>query len=244
MCTVKGTIKKTTLEAFSRPRQAGIIAISINEGDQLHDVKMTSGNDEIIIATYKGRAVRFPEATVRPMGRGAAGVRGVSLNGEEDHVVGLVCVADKSTTLLVVSEKGYGKRTYLVDPEDGTDVYRVTNRGTKGVLTLNITDKTGNVVGVLDVTDKDNLMIINKSGIMIRTRVSELRVMGRNTQGVRLIRLNNDDEISSIAKIEMEDEEEVIIDGAATEVTEGDAPDSAPGESTDAESTEENSPTE
>jgi DNA gyrase subunit A len=243
MCTVKGTIKKTTLEAFSRPRQAGIIAISINEGDQLHDVKMTSGNDEIIIATYKGRAVRFPEATVRPMGRGAAGVRGVSLNGAEDHVVGLVCVADKATTLLVVSEKGYGKRTYLVDPEDGTDVYRVTNRGTKGVLTLNITDKTGNVVGVLDVTDKDNLMIINKSGIMIRTRVSELRVMGRNTQGVRLIRLNNDDEISSIAKIEMEDEEEVIIDGAVTDVTDGENPDAA-GDAPAADATEENSPTE
>lgn len=243
MCTVKGTIKKTTLEAFSRPRQAGIIAISINEGDQLHDVKMTSGNDEIIIATYKGRAVRFPEATVRPMGRGAAGVRGVSLNGAEDHVVGLVCVADKATTLLVVSEKGYGKRTYLVDPEDGTDVYRVTNRGTKGVLTLNITDKTGNVVGVLDVTDKDNLMIINKSGIMIRTRVSELRVMGRNTQGVRLIRLNNDDEISSIAKIEMEDEEEVIIDGAVTDVTDGETPDAA-GDAPTADATEENSPTE
>jgi DNA gyrase subunit A len=243
MCTVKGTIKKTTLEAFSRPRQAGIIAISINEGDQLHDVKMTSGNDEIIIATYKGRAVRFPEATVRPMGRGAAGVRGVSLNGAEDHVVGLVCVADKATTLLVVSEKGYGKRTYLVDPEDGTDVYRVTNRGTKGVLTLNITDKTGNVVGVLDVTDKDNLMIINKSGIMIRTRVSELRVMGRNTQGVRLIRLNNDDEISSIAKIEMEDEEEVIIDGAVTDVTDGETPDAA-NDAPAADATEENSPTE
>ncbi len=243
MCTVKGTIKKTTLEAFSRPRQAGIIAISINEGDQLHDVKMTSGNDEIIIATYKGRAVRFPEATVRPMGRGAAGVRGVSLNGAEDHVVGLVCVSDKATTLLVVSEKGYGKRTYLVDPEDGTDVYRVTNRGTKGVLTLNITDKTGNVVGVLDVTDKDNLMIINKSGIMIRTRVSELRVMGRNTQGVRLIRLNNDDEISSIAKIEMEDEEEVIIDGAVTDVTDGETPDVA-GDAPAADATEENSPTE
>ena len=212
MCTVKGTIKKTTLEAFSRPRQAGIIAIRINEGDQLLDVKMTSGNDEIIIATYKGRAVRFPEATVRPMGRGAAGVRGVRLNGEADYVVGLVCVADKSTTLLVVSEKGYGKRTYLVDPEDGTDVYRVTNRGTKGVLTLNITPKTGSVVGVLDVTDKDDLMIINKSGVMIRTSVDSLRVMGRNTQGVRLIRLNDDDEISSIAKIEMPDEVEVPED--------------------------------
>jgi DNA gyrase subunit A len=212
MCTVNGTIKKTTLEAFSRPRQAGIIAININEGDNLLDVKMTSGNDEIMIATYKGRAVRFPESTVRPMGRTAAGVRGVTLADDQDHVVGLVCIADKTKTLLVVSEKGYGKRTWLVDPEDGTDVYRVTNRGTKGVLTLNITDKTGFVVGVLDVTDKDNLMIINKSGIMIRTRVSELRVMGRNTQGVRLIRLNDDDEISSIAKIEMEDEEVLSLD--------------------------------
>jgi DNA gyrase subunit A len=212
MCTVNGTIKKTTLEAFSRPRQAGIIAININEGDNLLDVKMTSGNDEIMIATYKGRAVRFPESTVRPMGRTAAGVRGVTLADDQDHVVGLVCIADKTKTLLVVSEKGYGKRTWLVDPEDGTDVYRVTNRGTKGVLTLNITDKTGFVVGVLDVTDKDNLMIINKSGIMIRTRVSELRVMGRNTQGVRLIRLNDDDEISSIAKIEMEDEEVLPLD--------------------------------
>lgn len=210
MCTVNGTIKKTTLEAFSRPRQAGIIAIGINEGDQLLDVKMTSGSDEIIIATNKGRAVRFPEEKVRPMGRGAAGVRGVSLAGEDDHVVGLVTIADKTKTLLVVSEKGYGKRTYFVDPEDGTDVYRVTNRGGKGVLTLNVTEKTGNVVGILDVTDKDELMIINKSGIMIRTSVSALRVMGRNTQGVRLIKLNGEDEISSIAKIEIENEPEIV----------------------------------
>ena len=210
MCTVQGTIKKTTLEAFSRPRQAGIIAISINEGDQLLDVKMTSGNDQVIIATYKGRAVRFPEETVRPMGRGAAGVRGVRLNGADDHVVGLVCVADPTKNLLVVSEKGYGKRSEIED-------YRITNRGTKGVLTLNITEKTGSVVGILDVTDKDDLMIINKSGIMIRTSVEDLRVMGRNTQGVRLIRLNEDDEISSIAKIEMEDsvvvEESELMEG-------------------------------
>jgi len=222
MCTVKGTIKKTTLEAFSRPRQAGIIAIGINEGDQLLDVKMTSGSDEIIIATYKGRAVRFPEEKVRPMGRGAAGVRGVSLDGDEDKVVGLVTIADRSRTLLVVSEKGYGKRTYFVDPEDGTDVYRVTNRGTKGVLTMNTTDKTGNVVGILDVTDKDELMIINKSGIMIRTSVASLRVMGRNTQGVRLIRLNEDDQISSIAKIEIDEAEaETIIDEASAGLPEG-----------------------
>lgn len=219
MCTVNGTIKKTTLEAFSRPRQAGIIAININEGDHLLDVKMTSGNDEILIATYKGRVVRFPEDTVRPMGRGATGVRGVTLGGEGDHVVGLVTIADRSKTLLVVSEKGYGKRTYLVDPEDGNDVYRITNRGGKGVLTLNVTEKTGNVVGILDVTDNDDLMIINKSGIMIRTSVSELRVMGRNTQGVRLIRLNEEDEISSIAKIEKEEqmEETPVADAEANE---------------------------
>ena len=209
MCTVKGTIKKTTLEAFSRPRQAGIIAISINEGDRLLDVKLTSGNDEVILATYKGRAVRFSESKFRAMGRNAAGVKGVTLNGPEDHVVGLVCVSDNTRNLLVVSEKGYGKRSEIED-------YRITNRGTKGVLTLNITEKTGSVVSILDVTDKDDLMIINKSGIMIRTSVADLRVMGRNTQGVRLIRLSGEDVISSIAKIEMPDEvvvEEIAEDG-------------------------------
>jgi DNA gyrase subunit A len=202
MCTVKGTIKKTSLEAYSRPRQAGINAISINEGDQLLDVKMTGGNDEVIIATYNGRAVRFSESTVRPMGRNAAGVRGVKLVGEGDHVVGLVCIADASRNLLVVSEKGYGKRSEIED-------YRVTNRGTQGVRTLNITEKTGKVVGILDVDDKNELMIINKSGIMIRMTVADLRVMGRNTQGVRLIRLNDDDEISSIARIDIQEEETV-----------------------------------
>ena len=205
MCTVKGTIKKTTLEAFSRPRQAGIIAISINEGDQLLDVKMTGGSDQVIIATHNGRAVRFPEETVRPMGRGAAGVRGVKLVGEGDKVVGLVCVSDSGRNLLVVSEKGYGKRSEIED-------YRVTNRGTQGVRTLNITEKTGNVVGILDVEDSNELMIINKSGIMIRTSVADLRVMGRNTQGVRLIRLNEDDAISSIARIDIQ--EEVVVETA------------------------------
>jgi DNA gyrase subunit A len=211
MCTVKGTIKKTSLEAYSRPRQAGINAISINEGDQLLDVKMTGGNDEVIIATYNGRAVRFSESTVRPMGRNAAGVRGVKLVGEGDHVVGLVCVADASRNLLVVSEKGYGKRSEIED-------YRVTNRGTQGVRTLNITDKTGKVVGILDVDDNNELMIINKSGIMIRMTVADLRVMGRNTQGVRLIRLNDDDEISSIARIDIQEEasEEAGAEGGET----------------------------
>ncbi len=210
MCTVKGTIKKTSLEAYSRPRQAGIIAIGINEGDQLLDVKMTSGSDQIIIATYNGRAVRFSEDTVRPMGRGAAGVRGVKLVGDGDHVVGLVCISDPTRNLLVVAEKGYGKRSEIED-------YRVTNRGTQGVRTLNITEKTGKVVGILDVDDTNDLMIINKSGIMIRTSVADLRVMGRNTQGVRLIRLNEDDEISSIARIDIQ--EEVV-----TEIPESEAP--------------------
>jgi DNA gyrase subunit A len=207
MCTAKGVIKKTTLEAFSRPRQAGIIAISIREGDQLLDVKLTTGNDEIIIATYNGRAVRFSETKVRPMGRGASGVRGVKLVGAGDHVVGLVCVSDPRRNLLVVSEKGYGKRSEIED-------YRVSNRGTQGVRNLNITEKTGHVVGILDVDDSNELMIINKSGIMIRMSVSDLRVMGRNTQGVRLIRLNEDDEISSIARIDIGDEEEKDATGA------------------------------
>ena len=218
MCTVKGTIKKTSLEAYSRPRQAGINAISINEGDQLLDVKMTGGNDEVIIATYNGRAVRFSESTVRPMGRNAAGVRGVKLVGDGDHVVGLVCIADASRNLLVVSEKGYGKRSEIED-------YRVTNRGTQGVRTLNITDKTGKVVGILDVDDKNELMIINKSGIMIRMTVADLRVMGRNTQGVRLIRLNDDDEISSIARIDIQEEEvQGTEDGASDNSGENSAP--------------------
>ena len=219
MCTVKGTIKKTSLEAYSRPRQAGINAISINEGDQLLDVKMTGGNDEVIIATYNGRAVRFSETTVRPMGRNAAGVRGVKLVGDGDRVVGLVCVADASRNLLVVSEKGYGKRSEIED-------YRVTNRGTQGVRTLNITDKTGHVVGILDVDDKNELMIINKSGIMIRTSVADLRVMGRNTQGVRLIRLNDDDEISSIARIDIQEEEVPENSGELDTLEENSSPES------------------
>ena len=160
---------------------------------------MTGGNDQVIIATHNGRAVRFPEETVRPMGRGAAGVRGVKLVGEGDKVVGIVCVSDSGRNLLVVSEKGYGKRSEIED-------YRVTNRGTQGVRTLNITEKTGSVVGILDVEDSNELMIINKSGIMIRTSVADLRVMGRNTQGVRLIRLNEDDAISSIARIDIQEE--------------------------------------
>lgn len=210
MATEQGTIKKTLLEEYSRPRQNGINAINIVEGDRLLDVKLTTGKSEIIMALRSGRAIRFSEDAVRAVGRNSIGVRGVTLENEEDRVVGLVTVNEpKETTLLVVSEKGYGKRTFIVDPEDGEDVYRVTNRGGKGVKTLNITEKTGKIVAMMDITDNDDLMIINKSGITIRMKASNLRVMGRATQGVRLIKLSETDEISSIAKIEkMEGDED------------------------------------
>ncbi|HSZ25835.1 MAG TPA: DNA gyrase subunit A, partial [Cytophagaceae bacterium] len=211
MCTEQGTIKKTTLEAYSRPRTNGINAITIHEGDKLLDVRLTSGNDEIIIALRSGRSIRFNESKVRPMGRTAAGVKGVTLAGAEDRVVGLVCVKDKETTLMVISEKGYGKRTYLVDPEDGSDIYRVTNRGGKGVTTLKVTEKTGHLVTIHDVSDRNEIMIITKSGLTIRMAVADLRVIGRVSQGVRLIKLNEGDEISSVAKIEK-------IEGAEEEV--------------------------
>jgi DNA gyrase subunit A len=202
MCTKKGTIKKTSLEAYSRPRSNGINAININEGDSLLEASLTSGSSEIVMALKSGRAIRFNESTVRPMGRTATGVRGISLDGENDEVVGMIAIDDAETTVLVVSEKGYGKRTDIED-------YRVTNRGGKGVKTLNITEKTGNLVAIKGVTDKEDLMIINKSGIIIRIAVSELRVMGRATQGVRLITLKNNDEIASVAKIEHDEDEEV-----------------------------------
>lgn len=200
MCTKKGTIKKTSLEAYSRPRANGINAININEGDQLLEACLTSGSSEIVMALRSGRAIRFNESTVRPMGRTATGVRGISLDKEKDEVVGMISVDNSETTVLVVSEKGYGKRTDIDD-------YRVTNRGGKGVKTLSITEKTGQLVTIKGVTDEDDLMIINKSGIIIRIAVSEMRVMGRATQGVRLITLKNNDEIASVAKIEHEEEE-------------------------------------
>ncbi|TDQ11684.1 DNA gyrase subunit A [Pedobacter metabolipauper] len=207
MCTKKGTIKKTSLEAYSRPRVNGINAININEGDQLIEASLTTGSSEIVMALRSGRAIRFNEATVRPMGRTATGVRGVTLAHEKDEVVGMIAVEDSSATVLVVSEKGYGKRTDIDD-------YRVTNRGGKGVKTINVTEKTGNLVAIKNVTDADDLMIINKSGIVIRIVVSELRVMGRATQGVRLINLKGNDEIASVAKIEHEDDVEEV-DGEA-----------------------------
>jgi len=199
MCTKKGTIKKTSLEAYSRPRANGINAININEDDQLLQACLTSGESEILMALRSGRAIRFNESTVRPMGRTATGVRGITLGHENDEVIGMISVDNSTDTILVVSENGYGKRTELDD-------YRITNRGGKGVKTLNITEKTGDLIAIKNVTDADDLMIINKSGIVIRIAVSELRTMGRATQGVRLISLKNEDQISSVAKVEHEEE--------------------------------------
>ena len=208
MCTREGVIKKTSLEAYSRPRANGINAIGIREGDELLEAKLTNGNNEIVLATSSGRAIRFNEKTVRPMGRNASGVRGVSLAGANDFVVGMICVEDIFSTILVVSEKGYGKRTYLNDPEDQEPVYRITNRGGKGVKTLNITDKTGPLLSILNVTDEEDLMIITKSGITIRMHIDTIRTMGRAAQGVRLINLKGNSEIAAIARVPRSDEEE------------------------------------
>ena len=195
LCTEKGVIKKTSLEAYSRPRQGGINAITIHEGDRLLNASLTNGNNHIIIAKSEGKAVHFNESQVRPMGRTAAGVRGVTLDSDSDKVIGMVCITRDDANLLVVSENGYGKRSLIDD-------YRITNRGGKGVKTINITEKTGKLVAIKEVVDDDELMIINRSGITIRIEVSELRVMGRATQGVRLIKLNDDDRISSVEKIQ------------------------------------------
>ena len=195
LCTEKGIIKKTSLEAYSRPRQGGINAITIHEGDRLLNASLTNGKNHIVIAKSEGKAVHFNELQVRPMGRTAAGVRGVTLDSETDKVIGMVCISREDANLLVVSENGYGKRSVIED-------YRITNRGGKGVKTLNITEKTGKLVAIKEVVDEDELMIINRSGITIRIEVKELRVMGRATQGVRLIKLNEDDRISSVEKIQ------------------------------------------
>ncbi|MCC8145455.1 MAG: DNA gyrase subunit A [Bacteroidales bacterium] len=195
-CTKKGVIKKTLLEAYSRPRQNGVNAITLHDDDEVIGVRMTNGRNEIVIASKKGRAIRFNEATVRSMGRTAAGVRGITLDPSGDEVVGMVCIKDKENeSILVVSEQGYGKRSKLED-------YRITNRGGKGVKTLNITEKTGLLVGIKSVTDDNDLMIINKSGITIRVKVSDLNIIGRATQGVRLINLEKrNDEIASVCKV-------------------------------------------
>ncbi|SDL90641.1 DNA gyrase subunit A [Chryseobacterium taihuense] len=197
MITKNGTIKKTSLEAYSRPRVNGINAIEIRENDQLLSAYLTNGESQIMIATKNGKCIRFPEEKVREVGRGSIGVRGISME-EDDEVIGMIVVNDvERETVLVVSEKGYGKRTAVED-------YRITNRGGKGVITLNITEKTGNLIAIQNVTDDDGLMIINKSGVAIRMNMDEMRVMGRNTQGVRMINLKKNDEIAAIAKVEMD----------------------------------------
>ncbi|MEY3236401.1 MAG: hypothetical protein RI883_502 [Bacteroidota bacterium] len=208
MCTKQGVIKKTSLAAYSRPRSNGINAISIRENDELLEAKLTNGTNEIVLATSAGRAIRFNEEKVRPMGRNASGVRGVTLLSDTDQVIGMLCVEDIFSTVLVVSEKGYGKRTYLNDPEDKEPVYRVTNRGGKGVKTLNITDKTGPLLAIKNVNDEEDLMIITKGGITIRMHIDTLRTMGRAAQGVKLINLKNKAEIAAIARVPRSEEED------------------------------------
>lgn len=205
MITKNGTIKKTSLEAYSRPRTNGVNAIEIRDNDQLLGARLTNGNSQIMIATKNGKCIRFPEEKARAVGRGSIGVRGISLD-KDDEVIGMIVVNDiENDTVLVVSERGYGKRTAVLD-------YRETNRGGKGVITLNITEKTGNLIAIQSVTDDDGLMIINKSGVAIRMGMDEMRVMGRNTQGVKVINLKKNDEIAAIAKVEMDKDVEEIIE--------------------------------
>ncbi len=204
MATKKGQVKKTSLEQYSRPRTNGINAITIKDGDELLEAKLTTGNSQVMLALKSGKSIRFEESKTRPMGRGASGVRGITLSHDNDEVVGMIAVDDMESNILVVSEKGYGKRSSLED-------YRVTNRGGKGVKTISVTEKTGELVAIKNVTDEDDLMIINKSGLTIRMAVADLRVMGRATQGVRLINIKGKDSIAAVAKVMQEDDDETVI---------------------------------
>ncbi|NNK20110.1 MAG: DNA gyrase subunit A, partial [Flavobacteriaceae bacterium] len=199
MATKKGVVKKTSLEQYSRPRQNGIIAINIREGDELLEAKLTTGTSQIFLGLKSGKAIRFEESKTRPMGRSASGVRGITLASDDDEVIGMISVHNFDEEILVVSENGYGKRSSIDD-------YRITNRGGKGVKTISITDKTGGLVAIKNVCDSDDLMIINKSGIAIRMSVDDLRTMGRATQGVKLINLKENDSIAAVAKV-MKDED-------------------------------------
>jgi DNA gyrase subunit A len=228
LATKNGIIKKTTLEAYTRPRANGINAVTIREGDILLEAALTNGKNEIMLATKLGKVCRFNEEKVRPMGRNASGVIGIDLNDEEggnNEVIGMICIDDMNANVLVVSEKGYGKRSDIEE-------YRVTNRGGKGVKTINITEKTGNLVGIKSVTDANDLMIITRNGITIRLNVSTLRVMGRATQGVRLINISDSDEIAAVTKVDhIEDEVETegAVEGGVTETPTGET-DAATGE--------------
>jgi len=215
LCTKNGIIKKTSLEAYSRPRANGINAITVREGDVLLEARMTSGTSEVIMALRSGRAIRFNESTVRPMGRNASGVRGIRLASETDEVIGMICIENNASDVLVVSENGFGKRSQIDD-------YRITNRGGKGVKTINITEKTGSLISIKDVTDTDDLMIINKSGIIIRIAIANLRLMGRATQGVKLINIRQGDEIAAVAKVTAEEEEEDEIEQIENTEEDGD----------------------
>jgi len=257
LCTKQGIIKKTDLKDFSRPRQNGINAINILEGDQLLAAELTDGNCEIMLAIKSGRAIRFAEKTVRSTGRGGIGVYGIEVDEKNDEVVGMICInkEDKSKTVLVVSEKGYGKRTKLDDPETGEANYRITNRGGKGVKTMNVTDKTGFLVGLLAVTEKEDLMITCVSGVTIRMSVKAISELGRATQGVKLIKVDEGDSIAAITQLD-EMEEEVLeteisaenigeIDGLDSTIENPETP-TEPTESSDStdsnESTESNEP--
>jgi DNA gyrase subunit A len=206
LCTTKGIIKKTSLKAYSRPRANGVNAITVREGDELLEARMTNGNYQIMLAIKSGRAIRFPESSVRPMGRTASGVRGIRLaDDKNDFVVGMITIENKEKDILVVSEKGYGKRSDI-------DKYRITNRGGKGVRTIKITEKTGSLIALKDVTDNHDLMIITQFGNILRSPVKALRVMGRATQGVRLINLKENDIIASVACVLVNEDTEEIID--------------------------------
>ena len=211
LCTKQGIIKKTSLEAYSRPRQNGINAITVRDGDQLLEARLTNGNHEIMIAVKSGKAIRFHEGIVRAIGRTASGVKGISLGNEKDEVIGMICVENESEDVLVVSEKGYGKRSSIED-------YRITNRGGKGVKTINVTEKTGSLIAIKSVDDTNDLMIITESGLTIRLPISKLRVMGRATQGVRLINLRNDDAIASIARVDVDNESVSVINEEDIEI--------------------------
>jgi DNA gyrase subunit A len=205
LCTKKGTIKKTSLEAYSRPRQNGVNAITIRENDQLLEARLTNGENEMMLAVKSGKAIRFHESHARAIGRTASGVRGITLGSENDELVGMVCVASEEDDILVVSEHGYGKRSKIGD-------YRITNRGGKGVKTINVTEKTGALVSIKNVTDGDDLMIITEAGVTIRVPVGEIRMTGRAAQGVKLINLREDDCIASVARVEITEIEEVVPD--------------------------------
>ncbi|CAH8294243.1 DNA gyrase subunit A [Mariniflexile fucanivorans] len=229
MATKNGQVKKTSLEQYSRPRTNGINAITIKEDDILLEARLTTGNSQVMLALKSGKAIRFEEAKTRPMGRSASGVRGITLADKNDEVIGMVTIENpQEESVLVVSENGYGKRTYIDDPEDGEPVYRITNRGGKGVKTISISEKTGKLVAIKSVSDSDDLMIINKSGIAIRLEVKNLRVMGRATQGVKLINLKNNDSIAAVAKVMRDEDDEsedvenmdVSEDGTTLDITE------------------------